>query len=89
MLIQNRFADVGRFRDLVHGGPVISVGDEDFLGSGQQLGPALVARQPGRPLSGGTGGAGGGVRGLSSINRCMMNHCWPSFHCSYLHFTRG
>ena len=56
VLVQHRFADMGGFGDLVHRGAVVAVGDEDFLRGRQQLGPALVAGQPGGPLARRRGG---------------------------------
>jgi hypothetical protein len=38
---------MGRFRDLIHRGTVVAVGNEDLLGCIQQLGTAFIAGQPG------------------------------------------
>jgi hypothetical protein len=42
---------MGGLGDLVHGGAVVAVGHEDFLGSGKKLCPPLVAGQAGGPLA--------------------------------------
>jgi hypothetical protein len=80
---------MGRLSDLVHGGAVVSIGHKDFLGGRQQLGASFVTREPRRTRTAGPRLSRGCLPGLCPINRCMMNHCWPSFDCSYLHFTRG
>ena len=46
VLVQHRFRDAGALRDVVHRGRVVTVGDEDLLGRGEQLLAARGARQP-------------------------------------------
>jgi hypothetical protein len=45
-LIQNRFADSGPVRDLVHAGGVVAAIDEDIAGDAEQLTATLVSGQP-------------------------------------------
>ena len=47
VLVEHRLADPGPVGDLVHRGGVVALGDEHLLRGGQQLQPALSARQPG------------------------------------------
>jgi hypothetical protein len=42
---------MGGLGDLIHGGTVVTVGDEDLLRCREELRPPLVPRKPRRPLA--------------------------------------
>ncbi|GAB5079277.1 hypothetical protein ARTHROSP310_24200 [Arthrobacter sp. AD-310] len=88
VLVQDRLADMGGFGDFVHGGAVVAVGDEHFLGCGKKLGTPLVTGKPGGSLACRARGIlrlGGG----RAVSPCFMDHGYPLSSCGYLHFTAG
>jgi pimeloyl-ACP methyl ester carboxylesterase len=48
VLIEDRLAHSGALGDVVHGGSVIALGDEDFARCAEDLGTAFLAGEPGR-----------------------------------------
>jgi len=57
VLVQHRLADAGPLGDVVHGGRVVALRDEDLLRGAQQLLAPGRPRQPGA-ATGSTGGCG-------------------------------